>query len=302
MAKALKLLIIGGSGFVSGTLAQKAIAQGHEVWILTRGQKAVPKGVKHLVADRHETENFKKVIEEAECKWDAVFDCICYKPEDARQDIEVFRKLTKHLIWISTDFVFDPKKRWFLQTEDNMNFLTDDSYGANKRLCELEFIIGDLDEMVWTALRPPHIYGPGSKLGCLPQNARDPELITKIKEGQTLSLVGGGHFLQQPIFVSDLAELMLSCIGNKNTYNEIFCAMGPDIIESKHYYEIIAEYLDTDVKIEEVPVNKFLAEHPESVSFICHRIYDLKKLKNAGVKVPATSIRDGLYKHVQSLL
>mgnify|MGYP000754514823 CR=1 FL=1 len=32
------------------------------------------------------------------------------------------------------------------------------------------------------------------------------------------------------------------------TYNEIFCAMGPDIIESRKYYEIIAEYLGKETK------------------------------------------------------
>lgn len=302
MNKKFKLLIIGGSGFLSGTVYSKAASQGHEVWVLTRGNKPVPAGAKSLIADRHDTANFKKVIEGAGCRWDAVIDCICYMPSDARQDIEVFRKLTKHLIWVSTDFVYDPEKRWFPQTEENMHFLTDDSYGANKRLCELEFINGDNEDMVWTALRPPHIYGPGSVLGCLPENARDSELITKIKEGQTLYLVGGGHFLQQPVFAPDLAELMLSCIGNQKTYNEIFCTMGPDIIESKQYYEIIAEFLGTEVKIKEIPVNKFLAEHPESRSFICHRIYDLTKLKNAGVKVPTTSIRNGLHVHVKSLL
>lgn len=302
MNKKHKILIIGGSGFLSGTLASTAVMQGHDVSVLTRGQKPVPEGVTALVADRHDKSAFDKAIIEADCHWDAVFDCICFTPEEAKQDIEAFKNRTEHLIWVSTDFVYDPNKRWFPQTEQNMNFLTDDSYGAKKRLCELEFINGDLGKMVYTTLRPAHIYGPGSYLGCLPQEGRNPELISKIKEGQPLSLVGGGYFLQQPIFAEDLAELMLSCIENEATYNETFCAMGPDIIESKKYYEIIAEYLGKDIIIEEIPVNQFLLKNPDAGSFMCHRIYDLAKLKNAGVKIPSTSIRDGLYKHVESLL
>jgi nucleoside-diphosphate-sugar epimerase len=297
-----RLLIIGGSGFLSGTLADTAVSQGHDVYTLTRGQKPVPKGVTSLIADRHDEAAFREAVLKPGCHFDAVVDCICYTPEEARQDIEQFRELTDHLIFISTDFVYDPSKRWFPQTEENTDYLTDGSYGAKKRLCELEFIEGDTGKMAFTILRPAHIYGPGSYAGCLPMESRNPRLISKIMEGKPLSLTGGGYFLQQPVFAPDLSELILSCIGNEKTYDEIFCAMGPDIIESRRYYEIIGEYLGKEVFIEEIPVDKYLTEHPAEKSFMCHRIYDLAKLKNTGVEIPSTGIRDGLYKHIESLL
>ena len=36
----------------------------------------------------------------------------------------------------------------------------------------------------WTILRPYHILGPGSYLGCIPPHNRDPQLIKKIKSGE----------------------------------------------------------------------------------------------------------------------
>lgn len=39
-----KILIIGGSGFVSGTLARIALEQGFETWVLTRDQRPAPAG------------------------------------------------------------------------------------------------------------------------------------------------------------------------------------------------------------------------------------------------------------------
>ncbi|MBN2851313.1 MAG: NAD-dependent epimerase/dehydratase family protein [Clostridia bacterium] len=297
-----KILIIGGSGFLSGTLAKLAVSLGHDVWITTRGKKQIPEGVNLITADRHDKPAFKNAVEETGIHWDAVFDCICFHPDDAKQDIEVFKNRTNHLIWISTDFVYNPQKRWFPQNEQNLHFLTDGSYGALKRLCELEFMSNDLGQMVVTTLRPAHIYGPGSYLGCLPQHSRDPELIFKIINDQPLCLVGGGHFLQQPIFANDLAELMISCIGNEKTYNEIFCVMGPDIIESRKYYQIIASYLGKHAHITEISIHEFLESNHDSGSFLCHRIYDLSKLKMAGLKIPSTSIYEGLEKHVKSLL
>lgn len=58
----LKLLIIGGSGSVSGHLVKKALTYRHEVWVLTRGNKPVPAGVIVLKIDRSDRPAFKKVL------------------------------------------------------------------------------------------------------------------------------------------------------------------------------------------------------------------------------------------------
>src|SRR5690606_30616546 len=157
--------------------------------------------VKSIIADRKDRAAFKSAIEAADgAPWDLVVDCIGYEVEDARQDIELFRERARHFVFVSTDFVYDPAKRNFPQSEDNDHYLTDESYGVKKRRCELEFINSNTGEMQWSVVRPCHIYGPGSRLGCLPAHGRDPELISRLRAGEVLRLVGGGHFLQQPIY------------------------------------------------------------------------------------------------------
>ena len=296
-----KILIIGGSGFVSGTVAKIAIANGHSVWTMTRGQRPLPDGVISLIADRHDQKAFACVVAEAETEWDLVIDCIGYEEDDAKQDIEVFRNLAHHLAFVSTDFVFDPAHRQFPQGEETEYYLSD-GYGGKKRRCELALINGDTGDMQWTVVRPCHIYGPGSQLGCLPLHGRDTQLISKLRAGETLQLIGGGHFLQQPILAGDLANLLLSIGGNEKAYGQIFCAAGPDIIESRDYYRIIANILNVKLSVEEISVSGHLTAHPETASFLCHRIYDLNRLKTSGVKVPQTSIEQGLREHVESLL
>lgn len=295
------ILIIGGSGFVSGTLAERAVADGHTVWTITRGQRSLPDGVIGLIADRQEQETFAEVVAEAGVNWDLVIDCIGYEEADAEQDIAVFRELTPHLVFVSTDFVFDPSRRQFPQGEESDHYLAD-GYGGKKRLCEFALTGGDMRDMRCTIVRPCHIYGPGSLLGCLPLHGRDAQLISKLRAGETLQLVGGGHFLQQPILARDLADLLLSIEGNERAYNQIFCAAGPDIIESREYYRIIADVLGVELKVEEISVTEHLAAHPEAAPFLCHRIYDLGRLRSSGLKVPSTSIEQGLREHVESLL
>ena len=310
----MNILIIGGSGHVSGAVARVALAKGCTVYAVTRGLAPLPIGVVSLIADRHDKAAMKKVVAEQNMIWDLVVDCICYNPEDMLQDIELFTTRAKQFVFISTDFVYHPGKRKFPQPEDNACYVVTDNadkteytdhqflYGTYKRMCEKMLIDGQMGSVNWTILRPCHIYGPSSELGCLPLHGRDPDLIDKICNGETIKLVGGGHFLQQPILVDDLAAVVLGIYNNHKVYNRIFNTAGPDIIESRQYYQIIADILGVGLNMEEISVDLFLRSHPEKSSFLCHRIYDLKALKEANLPPPSKSIEDGLKLHVEGLL
>jgi len=297
----LKILLIGGSGFVSGTLARTAVQAGHAVWAVTRGKRPLPEGVTGITVDRHDRETFQRLIGDMDVHWDLVVDVVGYQVEDAQQDIEVFSSRAKHLVFISTDFVYEPSKRRFPQSEEPADYNTE-GYGGGKRACERELMTRDTGDMAWTVLRPPHIYGPGSLLGCLPLHGRDPELIQKLRAEEPLQLVGGGHFLQQPMFVTDLAETILSCAGTPEAYNQVFNVAGPDVIESRQFYQIIAELLDIELRIEEIPVDAYWRDQPDKRNFLCHRFYNLQKLHDHRLKVPQTPIKEGLRQHVASML
>jgi nucleoside-diphosphate-sugar epimerase len=295
------ILILGGSGFLSGTLARVAIAQGHRVWTLTRGQRPLPEGVIGLVADRHQEADVWQAIVEAKTKWDLVVDCIGYTPTDVRQDILLLREQAGHFVFVSTDFVYDPRQRRFPQAEESDYYLQD-GYGGQKRLSELELAEQDTGSMTWTVVRPTHIYGPGSQLGCLPAHGRDAQLIARLRAGESLRLAGGGYFLQQPILAQDLAELILSISGQAACHRQIYNAAGPEVLESRRYYQIIADILGTSLAIEEIPIDRYLAENPEAANFLCHRFYDLSKLHRDKLAVPRTLMAVGLRQHVESLL
>jgi nucleoside-diphosphate-sugar epimerase len=295
------ILILGGSGFLSGTLARVAVAQGHRVWTLTRGQRPLPEGVIGLVADRHHEADVWQAIVEAGTKWDLVVDCIGYTPADVRQDILLLREQARHFVFVSTDFVYAPRQRRFPQAEESDYYLQD-GYGGQKRLSELELAEKDTGSMAWTIVRPTHIYGPGSQLGCLPAHGRDTQLITRLRAGESLRLAGGGYFLQQPILAQDLAELILSISGQAACHRQIYNAAGPEVIESRGYYQIIADILGAPLAVEEMPIDRYLAKNPEAASFLCHRFYDLSKLQRDKLAIPRTPMAVGLRQHVESLL
>jgi len=304
--KNMQILIIGGSGHVSGAVTRNALSQGHEVWTVTRGKRSLPKEVKSLIVDRHDNKTMEALILEQGITWDMVVDCICYDIKDIQQDIAIFRKCAKQFVLVSTDFVYNPALRQFPQPENaaclQNNTVTPLDYGLKKRIAEQELINGDTGDMAWTIVRPCHIYGPTSELGCLPLHGRDPHLIETLRSGMPIKLIGGGHFLQQPILADDLAKTIISIAGNSNAHSQIFNTAGPDIIESWQYYQIIANVLGVKLTIEEIPVQAYLEEHPDKTPFLCHRIYDLTHIKNTGLSVPSTPIKEGLRQHVEGIL
>jgi nucleoside-diphosphate-sugar epimerase len=295
--------LIGGSGFLSGTMARCALREGHEVWSVTRGKRAMITGVNPIVADRKERSAFACAFASNDQRWDLAIDCIGFDANDAKQDVEVFADRAKHLVFISTDFVLSPIDRpW--KVDETYAKWNDTPYGTGKRAAE-EVLLQRANEsgsMRVTILRPCHIYGPGSLLGCLPKHGRDPQLIDRIKRREPMQLIGGGHFLQQPVFAEDLWAMAMSCLGNDRSNGQIYFAPGPEVAESRAFYRIVAEVLNVPITIEEIPISDYLKEHPEHQSFCTHRVYDVAKAIDHGLTVPATSLRDGLKAHVESIV
>lgn len=301
-----KALIIGGSGGLSGRLAVLAQEQ-YDVWTLTRGKRALPEGITPITADRENADSFQTAVLEQNTRWDVVFDCICMNEQHAKQDLQVLSKVTDRLVVISTDSVYDPAQKRTPQNEqgifiEEQGAPSDCSYAGNKRKMEhvfLNYFKEATDVLRITLFRPGHIYGPGFLLGCFPEHSRQVNLVQLIQNNKPLRLVGGGIYLTQPIFVDDLANTMLNCVDKEKTYNEIFCIGGPEAVENKRYYEIIGELLGTAVTVAEVPLTGYVKAHPDFAGHLCHRIYDLSKLKEAGVPLPAITLREGIKKTLQ---
>lgn len=289
----LRILIIGGSGFLSGTLARLAVSQGHDVTVITRGQKPVPDGVKALQVDRKDAAAFADAIHAMQTTWDLVVDAIAFAPEDAQQDVEVFTGLAKRLVLVSTDFVYDPENRIVPQPEQSSSYATE-GYGGKKRQAELILDKTDPATLPWTVLRPSHIFGPGSLPGCIPLHGRDPQLIEHIRQRRPLRLVDAGRLYQHPVFAPDLALTILSAATDTLSIGRILNVAGPDIFPSHDYYHTLGKLLDREVTIEDVPVAAFLAEHPDKAPFCCERVYDLTLLRSTQLHVPTTTLESGL--------
>src|SRR5262245_61675387 len=128
----MNVLVIGGTGSLSSAVVRQLLEAGHEVTIFTRGQRAVPEGVKVITGDRRDHAAFVERL--AGSRYDAVVDCICYRLEDAEADVRAFAGSGAHLLMISTDFVYGPERTLPMNEETPRNAMG--PYGQGKVDCE----------------------------------------------------------------------------------------------------------------------------------------------------------------------
>lgn len=107
----MKLLILGGSGQLSGRVAELALSQGHDVWTLTRGIRPLPEGVHALCADRNDDESVRVALADADIRFDAAIDCTGRTPQSAGQCVHIVSRYTSRFVVVSTDSVYDPYKK-----------------------------------------------------------------------------------------------------------------------------------------------------------------------------------------------
>ena len=297
----MKLLLLGGSGLISGHLAREAVAAGREVWAVTRGLRQMDEGVRLLKADRYDADALRAALESAGTQWDAAFDCLCREPWHAQIALDVLPPFVKRYVVISTDSVYHPLHKQVPQTEESDWYMQGDSYGAKKREMELLLMSEEGRKLDWTILRPGHVFGPGSELGCFPEHMRQPGLLAHMRADKPLRLVGGGEYLLHPIYAKDLALTMLDCVDKPAAIHQIFCIGGPDVIKNREYYECIGRIIGHPPVFEEIEEDGYLESHADAYVNLCHRSYDLSKLRNAGVYVPCIPMEIGLRAHVDWL-
>ena len=99
----MRILVLGGTAFLSAEIARQAAAAGHEVTCLARGSAVPPpEGTTWLRADRT---TGHQAYEEADGDWDAVVD-VARDPEQAREALEALAPRAAHWTVVSSCSVY----------------------------------------------------------------------------------------------------------------------------------------------------------------------------------------------------
>jgi nucleoside-diphosphate-sugar epimerase len=179
----MKLLIIGGTGFIGQFAVPRLQQAGHSVTVFHRGKTAAPKGASEIVGDRNAISLHRATF--ARENFDAVIDFIVSSERHAQALIETFRGLTRRVIALSSMDVYratgvlrktEPGPAQELPLTEDSGLRTRSHYSPEE-MKGMHAIVPWIDEeyekiavertllstqdLPATILRLPMIYGPG---------------------------------------------------------------------------------------------------------------------------------------------
>ena len=216
----MRLLILGGTGFIGPHLVQHAVARGHTVTIFTRGRRdasMLPNDVERLVGDR---DGQLGALEGK--KWDAVVDDSATNPDWVRQSAALLEGNVAQYLFTSSTGVYYPYLRKGLD-ESTPPLVEGDmkdgsaAFGINKAQCEK--IVFDTFGNGGIVVRPSYIAGPGDTTD------RFPYWPVRLARGGEVLVPGKRDDAAQWIDVRDLAEFMVKLLEDRRSGP--FNAAGP---------------------------------------------------------------------------
>ncbi len=301
----MKLLIIGGTGVLSGAVVKESISQGIDVTIVIRGisNHTIPDGVHTIKADYHD-ENFIR-----EClrglHFDTVIDFICYSKEQIDYSIKLLHNVAEQYVFISTTCVYDTSIRG-MKSEESSKILKSWSYSVNKWECEehLEKMAKEL-EFNYTIIRPCVTYDDTRiPYGIMPPYGFHWTLVARILSHKPIIRWNKGEAKWNLMRVEDFALGIVGIIGNQKAYGEAYNLSGDNVYSWNDVLNILSKLIGVTPICFDISDKEYMQSYPERREEISARsldaIIDNSKIKQL---IPFTSkfdLCEGLSKTIEA--
>jgi len=278
----MRVLVVGGTEFISLYLVRALLRERHDVVVLNRGRQPgrVPAGVKTIVADRKDHAALGRAL--AGERFDGLVD-ITYAPttgDDVRALLVALDGRAGHAIFVSTGRVHDHALP-IPYHEDTPRSLFWGEYAKNKIEGEDAYLSSGLPASV---VRPTHVFGP--------LNTRNNEtfFFDRLVRGRPVLVPGAGGWLRQFGHVEDLADAMAAMLGDRRAFGRAYNVTGEESITQVGFVELIAEVVKRPVSFVHVPKAPF----GQNLVYDCHAVYTTTRLRHElGIR-PRYTLASGL--------
>ncbi|MBM2616172.1 reductase [Actinoplanes sp. LDG1-06] len=222
----MRVLILGGSGFVGRCVADEAVGRGCDVTVFNRGSKAAPEGVTVLTGDRL---GDLSALETG--TWDAVVDTWSAQGEAVRRTAGLLSGRAGHYTYVSSRSVYAGTERE--KAEDAPLVAgTEEGYAGDKLRGELGVRVFDGPVLLG---RAGLILGPYEDIGRLPW------WLNRLARGGPTLAPGPRELPLQYIDARDLAIFLLDAAGRG--------VGGPFDLVSRSGHTTMGEFLEVAAEV-----------------------------------------------------
>lgn len=246
----MKVLFLGGTGNLSTACAHEAVAQGHSLAILTRGQQAdrLPAPVERIRGDAADPATLEAV---AARHFDAVVDFIAFDAEAVKRDVRAFSGHVSQYVFISSASVYQKPPRHYVLTEDTP---LDNPYWdyARQKIAAEEALreAHRAHAFPATIVRPSYTYG---ETWIPSASGSDYTVAWRMRRGLEVFVPGDGTSLWTLTHASDFARGLIGLLGQPGAIGEAFHITSDEVLTWNQIHETIAEALGVTPRLVHVP-------------------------------------------------
>ncbi len=235
----LKVLFIGGTGFISTAVSRLAVARGVELYHLNRGQRGGDSaGIQSIVADIHQPGQARQAL--GDRQFDVVVDWIAFTPADIERDLALFAGRVKQFIFISSASAYQKPPSHPIITEATPLHNPYWDYSRNKIACELRLLQAwREDGFPVTIVRPSLTYATNFPIAIGGWDSYT--LVDRIKAGRPIIVHGDGSSLWVVTHAEDFARGFVGLLGHDQAIGHAFHITADEVLTWNQIYETIAD-------------------------------------------------------------
>lgn len=247
-----KILVTGGTVFVSRFVADYFARKGHDVYVLNRGTRPQNPNVTLIRGDRHALGDQLK-----DYAFDAVLDITAYDRRDVEDLVQALGSV-KDYIFISSSAVYpETLPQPFSESQRIGPNRIWGAYGTNK--IEAEQYLREAVPQAYI-LRPPYLYGPMQNI------FREPFVFEQAEAGRPFFLPGDGSGRLQFFHVEDLCRFM-EILLEQHPAERVYNVGNPDTVSVSQWVRLCYDTVGAELKTVRVE------GHPQR-SYFCFHDYD----------------------------
>jgi len=228
----MRLLVVGGSGFLGGYVLREAVLQGHQVLALARTHAAAGtvegNGARPLNGDLDDARRLDEAFAAARCE---ALVCLASLGHGHGPGIVAAAEEAgiQRAVFVSTTAVtttlHPPTKQIRLTAEQQI------------RGCGLD----------WTILRPTMIYGAAGDRNLS-------RLLRLLSRAAVLPVPGDGKCLHQPVHVADVATAVLTALLRPAAIGSLYNVAGPEPLPFSELLHTCARAVGSKTRLVPVPL------------------------------------------------